>query len=92
VRLPLQWSARKTPATHCRRTVIEPSGTISCAQARASGFDASLIEPPEWLPRESWLAWVADRKERRKPITQRAAEAQIKALDGYRSEATHRPP
>lgn len=53
-------------------------------------FDASLIELPEWLPRESWQNWVADRKERRKPITQRAAEAQIKTLDGYRGEG-HSP-
>lgn len=33
---------------------------------------------------------MADRKDRRKPITQRAAEAQIKALDGYRTEG-HAP-
>lgn len=72
----------------------KPSGTVRTtkeARKRAgSGFDASLIELPEWLPRESWLAWVADRKERRKPITQRAAEAQIKTLDGYRAEG-HTP-
>jgi hypothetical protein len=52
----------------------------------AYSFDASLIELPEWLPRESWLAWVADRKDRRKPITQRAAAAQIQALNDYRAE------
>lgn len=56
----------------------------------AHSFDASLINLPEWLPRESWLAWVADRKERRKPITQRAAEGQIRILERYRAQG-HAP-
>jgi hypothetical protein len=71
----------------------KPSGTVRTtkdARKRAAAFDAAQIELPDWLPSESWMAWVADRKERRKPITQRAAEAQIKALERYRGDG-HQP-
>lgn len=53
-------------------------------------FDAAAIELPDWLDRESWTAWCADRSQRHKPITERAAALQLKALDGYRREG-HRP-
>lgn len=57
------------------------------ARKRAqSGFDASKIELPNWLPRDSWEAWVADRKERRKPVSERAAQEQIAELAAYRKE------
>lgn len=52
----------------------------------ARGFDASTISLPPWLPLESWQAWVADRKERRKPVTERAATGQLAKLQEYRNE------
>lgn len=60
------------------------------AHKRAARFDAAAIELPEWLQRDAWREWVADRVERRKPITHRAAEAQLRKLDEYRA-AGHDP-
>ncbi|WP_039052173.1 YdaU family protein [Bordetella avium] len=47
---------------------------------RGQSFDAAAIDLPDWLDRETWAAWVADRKARKKPITEKAAELQIKQL------------
>jgi len=47
-----------------------------------------LIEFKElWIPefKEAWADWVADRKERRKPITERAAKAQLEKCKGWGS-------
>lgn len=60
------------------------------ARKHAARFDASQIDLPEWMDRSAWSEWVADRNERRKPITKRAAEQQIKALARYRDDG-HRP-
>jgi len=73
---------------HNQITSIEPMNQV--ARNRAPSFDASQFELPDWLPREAWSDWVADRKDRRKPITPRAAMAQIKALAEYR-KAGHAP-
>jgi hypothetical protein len=59
-------------------------------ETRASNFDVTAIELPEWLDPKVWGRWAADRKERRKPITARAAEAQIKQLTEYRDQG-HAP-
>lgn len=57
---------------------------------RGNGFDAAMVELPHWLDTEDWQSWVADRKARRKPITEEAARRQIMKLDEYRSQG-HRP-
>lgn len=57
---------------------------------RGNGFDASSIELPDWIDREDWQAWVADRRARKKPVTEEGAKRQLQQLDGYRSEG-HRP-
>ena len=54
------------------------------------GFDAALIELPDWLDRELWLSWVAERKGRSKAISDLGAREQLKALDEYRA-AGHTP-
>jgi len=65
----------------------EPS---KVARKRAAAFDASAIELPDWLPRPIWADWVADRRERRKPISSRAAAGQLKRLADLRNEG-HEP-
>ncbi|WP_025516802.1 YdaU family protein [Bordetella trematum] len=57
---------------------------------RGQSFDASAIDLPDWLDREDWAAWVADRKARKKPITEKAAELQIKQLADLRHQG-HAP-
>ena len=57
---------------------------------RGSGFDAAAIELPDWLDREDWQGWVADRKARKKPVTQEAAKLQLKQLADLREEG-HQP-
>ncbi len=53
---------------------------------RGQGFDASAIELPDWLDREDWESWVADRKARKKPVTEEGAKRQLEQLAGYRAE------
>ncbi|MFY0477106.1 YdaU family protein [Achromobacter marplatensis] len=53
---------------------------------QASGFDASAIALPAWLEREDWVSWVADRKARKKPITEEGARRQLQQLAGYQAE------
>lgn len=57
---------------------------------RSPTFDASQIELPEWLDREDWQRWCTDRKERRKPVTEEGAKAQLRKLDEYRQQG-HKP-
>ena len=57
---------------------------------RGSGFDASMIDLPEWLDREDWQSWVADRKARKKPVTEEGARRQLQQLASYRADG-HKP-
>lgn len=57
---------------------------------RAAGFDAASIELPNWLALEVWTAWVADRRERGKPITSRAAAQHLAKLAELREQG-HTP-
>jgi len=57
---------------------------------RGQGFDASAIELPDWLDREDWESWVADRKARKKPVTEEGAKRQLQQLAGYLDEG-HQP-
>lgn len=59
-------------------------------QPRDPGFDASTINLPDWLDRADWARWVADRKERRKPVTEAAAALQVQQLDEFR-HLGHKP-
>lgn len=60
------------------------------ARKRSPSFDASAIELPEWLDRQVWGSWCADRKKRGKPITEEAASLQVKKLGEY-MQAGHTP-
>lgn len=53
---------------------------------RGNGFDASAIDLPDWLDREDWQSWVADRKARKKPVTEEGAKRQLQQLADYRAE------
>lgn len=57
---------------------------------RGTGFDASAIDLPDWLDREDWQSWVADRKDRKKPVTEEGAKRQLQQLADYRAEG-HQP-
>lgn len=54
--------------------------------SRKTAFDAMDCALPDWLDRADWVSWVADRKARKKPITQEAARRQLQQLAGYRAE------
>ena len=79
-----------TPATACapppQPVAPEPSLNRQepSRRQRRSKFDAAQIQLPAWLDSEDWQAWVADRADRGKPITQRGAKLQIAQLDQYR--------
>jgi uncharacterized protein YdaU (DUF1376 family) len=57
---------------------------------RGKSFDATEIDLPQWLDRECWESWVADRKARKKPITAEGARLQLKQLGEYRAQG-HSP-
>jgi len=57
---------------------------------RGKGFDPAGIVLPDWLDHDDWLAWVTDRKDRGKPITEQGAVKQLRQLDEYRKQG-HRP-
>lgn len=54
-------------------------------------FDAAAIPLPDFIPRAAWVEWCADRKERRKPITERGAKSQIKELARLMMLEGHQP-
>lgn len=56
------------------------------ARKRTGKFDPTAIDLPDWLPRATWSDWVADRRERRKPISSRAAGKQLKQLAQLKAE------
>jgi uncharacterized protein YdaU (DUF1376 family) len=62
-----------------------PEGVEKAARKRAA-FDAASIQLPEWLPREPWALWCAERRKTGKAITEAGARLQIKALATYRAE------
>lgn len=53
---------------------------------RSSGFDASAIELPDWIERDTWCRWCRDRKARGKAITEEAARLQLGNLDKFRAQ------
>ncbi|OAE56652.1 hypothetical protein A7J67_08400 [Achromobacter xylosoxidans] len=57
---------------------------------RGQGFDASAIDLPDWLDREDWESWVADRRARKKPVTEEGAKRQLQQLADYLAEG-HQP-
>lgn len=64
--------------------------TFPGPRTRSSGFDASTIDLPDWLDRDEWCSWVAERKARRKPVTQEAARRQLQQLAAYLAQG-HQP-
>jgi uncharacterized protein YdaU (DUF1376 family) len=74
-------SKSKAPITQDQyQDQIEEKG----ARKRSPSFQAGEIELPSWLERELWEGWCKERRARGKPITERAAKEQLKALDEYR--------
>lgn len=67
-------------------TTKEPVRNQEGTKKRGVGFDASLIDLPEWMDREDWERWCKDRRTRGKPITEDAAQLQVKNLAKYRKE------
>lgn len=88
VQQPLNGCAtNQEPRTKNQEPDKEPPPT---PRKRGNGFDAAAIELPDWLDREDWQGWVADRKARKKPVTQEAAKLQLKQLADLRAEG-HQP-
>ena len=52
-------------------------------------FNPETIPIPDWLPRDSWLEWCQDRRDKGKTITQLAANKQLKQLAEYREQGHH---
>lgn len=74
--------ANQEPITNNQETKEHPP----TPRKRGNGFDAAAIELPDWLDREDWQSWVADRKDRKKPVTEEGAKRQLHQLAGYLAE------
>jgi uncharacterized protein YdaU (DUF1376 family) len=74
----------------CSSNAPSPSPITSSPTSKKVRFDAASIELPDWLEREDWTRWCADRKTRGKPITPEGAKAQLRKLDEYRRDG-HQP-
>lgn len=61
-------------------------GAVEPGSRRGTGVDAMNMPLPAWLDRADWISWVADRKARKKPITQEGARRQLQQLAGYHAE------
>ncbi len=69
-----------TPTPEEKRQEQEPPNP----RKRGKGFDAAAIDLPEWLDRGLWQRWCKDRADRKKPITEEGARAQVAQLDKHR--------
>lgn len=83
-------SGNEAPPNHKPLTTNQEPIKDKGARKRSPSFDASAIELPEWLDRQVWGSWCADRKKRGKPITEEAASLQVKKLGEY-MQAGHTP-
>jgi hypothetical protein len=53
---------------------------VSKAQTKLPPAMPKVLDTPEFL--KAWILWTEDRKQRRKPITDHAAELQLETLAG----------
>lgn len=68
----------------------QATGKRTAKKAKAAGFDAGLIDLPNWVDRDIWAMWVRDRATRKKALTEDAARLSLKALDELRKQG-HTP-
>ena len=87
----------KTMRTHCEGNALQSPVTSNQTpeaknqdkeppnpRKRGKGFAAAAIDLPEWLDRGLWQRWCKDRADRKKPITEEGARAQVAQLDKHR--------
>lgn len=56
------------------------------AKRAVSSFDAAAMELPGWMPKQSWLDFVAHRAGKKAPLTELAATKAIKQLEALRQQ------
>ncbi len=83
---PTGLQANQEPVTRNQESQELPLGP----RKRGNAFDAALIDLPDWLSREDWSSWIADRKARKKPVTAEGARRQLQQLAAYLAEG-HAP-
>jgi uncharacterized protein YdaU (DUF1376 family) len=87
VRMPEPVSNQQNDSTEVRRQKTEESKSTPIARApRSPGFDASLIDLPEWIPKPSWAEWCQHRKQIKKPLSELSARKCIAKLDEFRKQ------
>lgn len=82
---------RETPSKgqgRDREGIVKEEKKEKGARKRAPSFNAAEIELPEWLDRDDWQRWCADRRTRGKAVTEEAARLQIGKLASYMEHGT----
>jgi len=64
----------------CRANGIAPEGR-PIPVSKPVGKQSSIMELPDWLPKDAWDGWVAMRKQIKKPASERAMKMAIKKLE-----------
>lgn len=60
-----------------------PTAPAVPGKRRKPKFNAANVKLPDWIPSDVWANWCADRKDRGKPITERAWAQQALKLKDY---------
>lgn len=82
--------AREEKRREEENTTTSLRSVVGGARKRSPSFDPAAIDLPDWLDRDLWASWCADRKKRGKPVTEAAAALQLKQLGEYLA-AGHQP-
>lgn len=84
-----QSASRTKPVRQTDPNHKEPSRTVSKKQRPAPAAPL-VFDPPSWINREAWDGFAEMRRKIRKPMTMRAAELIVMALDRMRLDG-HNP-
>lgn len=74
----------ETPPKTGDEHIKDTSRTHQYTPKRRAGFDASIVDLPDWLERDVWCLWARDRKARGKPMTEDGARLSIRSLEKLR--------
>lgn len=73
----------RPPATHCANPLQPIAAKPSKNHQETPKAKASSFVLPDWVPVDSWEAWVEMRVKIKKPLTDRAKALALKKLQGF---------
>jgi uncharacterized protein YdaU (DUF1376 family) len=71
---------------HPPTAILQPTSRPRGARSRPNG---EKFEPPDWVPRQQWEAWIEARRKKRNAPTTFAMELAVAKLDELREQGHH---